>query len=181
MKRLLILACSATKSREIGRVSGRDRYMGPLWTTLRARDPAGSLAKVAFLSAKLGFRDAVSVVDPYDMKMTPDLAKLMISGGLGTRWPCPSSSRCPDTSRIHAGVEIASMTDDGCSPFDDVAIVGGHLYIGVMSEFVRLFREGGFVTPNAELTVINGPIGYMRRDLKDWLLKGQELVPALTY
>jgi hypothetical protein len=36
----------------------RERYDGPLWRTLRAADPDGSRAKVAFLSARYGFRAA---------------------------------------------------------------------------------------------------------------------------
>ena len=72
---------------------GRDRYDGPLWRTLRHVDRDGSKAKVAFLSARYGFRTADTPIELYDARLTPDLAARMIAGGTTTRWPRPPSPR----------------------------------------------------------------------------------------
>lgn len=50
-KRLLILACSGTKRGRPKRIPACDRCDTPVWRTLRAVDPDGCKAKVAFLSA----------------------------------------------------------------------------------------------------------------------------------
>ena len=41
-RRLLVLACSATKRPDAGYIPARERYDGPLWRTLRAVDPDGA-------------------------------------------------------------------------------------------------------------------------------------------
>lgn len=45
-----------------------ERYDGPLWRTLRSVDPRGEKAKVAFLSARLGFRAAATPIEIYDAR-----------------------------------------------------------------------------------------------------------------
>ncbi|MCF4130081.1 hypothetical protein [Methylobacterium sp. SyP6R] len=75
MPRLLILACSATKSPELDRIPAFARYDGPLWRTLRSADPDGRRARVAFLSAHYGFRDAATPIADYDARLTRDLAE----------------------------------------------------------------------------------------------------------
>ncbi|MCW8060173.1 hypothetical protein [Agrobacterium tumefaciens] len=57
-ERLLILACSATKRDGAKYMPAIEPYNGPLWRTLRAIDPRGEKAEVAFLSGYLGFRAA---------------------------------------------------------------------------------------------------------------------------
>nr|WP_301288958.1 MULTISPECIES: hypothetical protein [Methylorubrum] len=169
--RLLVLACSATKRPDPDRIPALARYDGPLWRTLRAADPEGRRARVAFLSALYGFRDAATPIADYDARLTQDLAERMIAGGVTTRWPRPPSPRRPDTCGMHAGAEIASMTGYGAEPFEDVALVGGRLYLDVMQAFVAGFVTMGCVRPDARITVINGPIGLMRRDLRHWLIE----------
>lgn len=177
--RLLILACAATKTDEPGLVPAIRRYDGPLWRTLRAADPDGRLAQVAYLSALHGFGDASTSIDRYDARMTPELARAMIAGGLGTRWPRPKSWRRPESGR-HPGAEIAAMArragEDG--RFREVALVGGCLYLDVMRVFVRLFREAGHVAPDARVVEINDGIGMMRRALRAWIEEGVALAPA---
>lgn len=68
--RLLILACSATKRNDAGHIPAIERYDGPLWRTLRHCDPEGRKARVGFLSARYGFRDACSPIENYDARMT---------------------------------------------------------------------------------------------------------------
>ena len=52
-QRLLILACSTTKRDGPATMLAIERYDGPLWRTLRAVDPHGEKAQVAFLSCLL--------------------------------------------------------------------------------------------------------------------------------
>lgn len=172
--RLLVLACSATKTTEPGAVPAIRRYDGPLWRTLRAADPEGKLAQVAYLSARHGFGEASTPLDRYDARMTPELAQMMIAGGLGTRWPRPKSWRRPETGR-HAGAEIAWMARRAGPErrFREVAFVGGRLYLDVMRAFLPLFREAGHVAPDARVVEINAPIGLMRRDLRAWIEAGR--------
>lgn len=167
--RLLILACAATKRSNPGYMPAIERYNGPLWQTLRAVDPDGSKAKVAFLSAHYGFRDATDTIEPYDRRMTDGIAAAMKAGGLGTRWPRPKTQRHVMPSGAHPGMHINSLSEGRPKPFVDVALVGGHIYLDGMRHFIGLFREGGHVTADARITEINGPIGLMRRELRLWL------------
>jgi hypothetical protein len=168
-RRLLILACSATKRHDPAPLPARDRYDGPLWRTLRAADPRGRRARVAFLSARYGFRDAQTPIEDYDARLSEDLARRMIAGGMTTRRPRPSPSR-PDNYGMHPGAEIAWLTRYGTEPIDDVALAGGHLYLTVMRAMLEGFVDMGCVDANAHVVEINGPIGRMRRELRRWLL-----------
>jgi hypothetical protein len=159
--RLLILACSATKREDAKYLPAIQRYDGPLWRTLRAADPGGGLAKVAFLSAHLGFRSADTPIEMYDARMTVEIAAAMKAGGLGTRWPRPKTQRRVKACGEHPGMHIHSLCE-----------CGGHLYLDVMRHFVGLFRQGGYVAAHARITEINGPIGRMRRDRRFWLATG---------
>jgi hypothetical protein len=169
MARLLVLACSAIKRSGPDPIPAFARYDGPLWRTLRAADPDGRHAKAAFLSAHDGFRDAATPIADYDARLTQDLAERMIAGGVTTRWPRPPSPRRPDTYGIHPGAEIAGLTRQGAEPFTEIALVGGRLYVDVMHALVRGFVEMGCVRREARVSVINGPIGRMRQDLRIWL------------
>ncbi len=93
MARLLVLACSATKRPDPDCIPAIARYDGPLWRTLRAADPEGRAAKVAFLSAHYGFREAATRIADYDARLTQDLADRMIAGGVITR--CGSFAAAP--------------------------------------------------------------------------------------
>ncbi len=167
--RLLILACSATKREGPAYMPAIERYDGPLWQTLRSVDPRGETAKVAFLSARLGFRAANTPIELYDARMTPAIVAAMKAGDLGTRWPQPKTQRRVMPTGEHPGMHIASLTGHGRVPFSDIALVGGRLYLDVMRHLVDLFRERGHVVGDARIAEINGPIGLMRRDLRRWL------------
>jgi hypothetical protein len=104
--------------------------------------------------------------------MTPQIAAAMKAGNLGTRWPEQKTRKRVMPSGEHPGMHIASMTDFGRLPFSSVALAGGHRYIEIMLELLRLVRVSGYVDDNASGTVINGPIGKMRRDLRVWLTSG---------
>ena len=167
--RLLILACYATKRDGPAYMPAIERYDGPLWQILRSVDPRGEKAKVAFLSARLGFRAASAPIEIYDARMTPAIAAEMKAGDLGTRWPKQKTRRRVMAPGEHPGMHIATLTGFGRIPFSDVALVGGHLYLGVMRHLVDLFRERGHIVGDGEITEINGAIGIMRRDLRRWL------------
>ena len=147
-------------------IPARDRYDGPLWRTQRAADPRGRRARVGFLSARYGFRDAQTPIEDYDARLSEDLAARMIAGGMTTRWPRPPSPRAPDNYGMHPGFEIASLTRYGAEPMDDVALAGGHLYLTVMRAMLEGFIDMGCVSADARIVEINGPIGRMRRELR---------------
>jgi hypothetical protein len=175
-RRLLILACSATKRHEPDPIPAIDRYDGPLWRTLRATDPCGRLARVGFLSARYGFRRAETRIEDYDAKLTRDLAERMIAGGMTTRWPRPPGKRDADNYGETPQAEIWSLAQHAIRPergvFDEVCLAGGELYIQVMHSMIEGFKETGRVASGARVTVINGPIGRMRQELRLWLLAG---------
>ncbi|HEV7248148.1 MAG TPA: hypothetical protein VGN93_14285 [Shinella sp.] len=168
-RRLLILSCSMTKRDGPQYMLARDRYDGPIWRTLRRVDPEEQKARVAFLSAEYGFREARTTIENYDRRMTPEIAAAMKAGGLGTRWPLPKTQRHVMPSGEHPGMHIASMTEHGRKPFVEVCLVGSAFYVDVMQHFLDLFQEDGFVTGSAPVTEICAPIGIMRRQMTIWL------------
>lgn len=167
--RLLILACSATKRGGTERILAIERYDGPLWRTLRHCDPDGRKARVAFLSARYGFRDGLAPIEVYDARMTEEIAEHMIAGGVGMRWPRPKTQRRVMPEGEHPGMHIARMVKRGDRPIADVALVGGWLYLRVMRALVGEFQEMGKVAPEARIVEIGGPMGIMRRELRAWL------------
>jgi hypothetical protein len=81
-------------------------------------------------------------------------------------------------------LSISHLTDNMPQPFTEVCIVGGHLYLDVMRHLVAEFRkqhwngfemDGPWVTQDAPLVEINGPIGIMRQQLRAWLDKPAQL------
>jgi hypothetical protein len=96
----------------------------------------------------------------------------MIAGGMTTRWPRPPSSCKPDNFGMRAGAEIASLSYYGREPFEEVALVGGGLYLDVMRALLAGFENMGCVEAGAAIVEINGPIGCMCRALRAWLLAG---------
>lgn len=168
-RRLLILSCSMTKRDGPQYMPARDRYDGPLWRTLRHVDPDEQKAKVAFLSAEYGFREARSTIENYEARMTPEIAAAMKAGGLGMRWPRPKTQWRVMPPGEHPGMHIASMTEHRRKPFVEVCLVGGALYLDVMQHFVELFQGDGFVIGSAPITEICAPIGIMRRQMAIWL------------
>jgi hypothetical protein len=164
-RRLLILSCSMNKRVGPQHMPARDGYDGPLWRTLRHVDPDERKARVAFVSAEYGFREATTTIENYDRRMTPEIAAAMKAGGLGTRWPPPKTQRRAIPSGEHPSMHIASMTEHGRKPFIDVCLIGGALYLGVMRHFVDLFQEDGFVSGSAPVTEIFASIGIMRQQM----------------
>lgn len=172
-RRLVILGCSSTKRPGPEWMPAIDRYNGPLWQTLRSTDPKGSLAKTAFLSARYGFGDATAPIQDYNLRLTQDLASRMIAGGVNTRWPRPPRPRDPDTFGDSAAIVITSMSKFGDEPFEEVALVGGRIYLTVMRAFIPEFIRLRGILPGANIIEINNTIGLMRRELRGWLTKDE--------
>lgn len=97
----------------------------------------------------------------------------MIAGGMTKRWPRPCRRNGPDNAGVHPGAEIASMSRSGREPFGDVALVGGGLYITVMRALLSEFQRMGYVLFDGYVTTINGPIGRMRQNLRQWLIEDE--------
>ncbi|BCM86717.1 hypothetical protein mvi_51780 [Methylobacterium indicum] len=54
-------------------------------------------------------------------------------------------------------------------------LIHRQLYVEAMHALVRGFVEMGCVRRDARVSVINGPIGRMRRDLRSWLCEASGL------
>ena len=167
--RLLILACSATKTADIGRIPAIERYDGPLWRTLRHSDPGGRKARVAVLSARHGFIEGHWPIENYDCRLTEQVAARMIAQAGSMRRPPPRRLRGDLPEGEHPGMQIARMVRRGDRPIEDVALVGGWLYLRVMRALVAGYQASGKVAANARVVEINAPIGIMRRELRAWL------------
>ena len=111
----------------------------------------------------------------YDKRMTPELAERFIAGGIGENWPKYKPGVAGGST---AASHMASMSNWGKKPFDEVCMVGGHLYLSVMRVFVSQFVHSGYITADAPIIEINDQIGYMRRDLKAWLLRDEKTALA---
>jgi hypothetical protein len=143
MSRLLVLACSATKSAEPGLIPARERYTGPLWQTYRAADPHGRFAILTALSARYGWIDGDMPIENYDQKMTVDqIAKL----GLTARW------------------QLRALGD--LSGVKQICVVGGSIYQDAADFYLDMVWRR---YPTVRATRICDQIGYMRQQLRAWL------------
>lgn len=176
--RLLILGCSASKASGED-LSARDRYIGPLWQTLKAADPHEEAAQVAYLSARFGLGNARGKMPDYNAKLTSQTADLMIERGLSGVYPIYKQVHRTEAARLRhlakrdplrtAAGEICSMMHAAGRPFQDVAICGGKDYVRVAQAHVAELRDIGWIVADAPVTIINDGIGYMRAQLKAWL------------
>ena len=142
MSRLLVLACSATKSSAPGLMRARDRYTGPIWQTYRVADPRGELARLTVLSARYGWIDGTAAIANYDQKRTT----------------APVAS---EPERVQQLLELGSF--DG---IEEICIVGGHLYQAAINPYVDSIRARH---PEIVITRICDQIGFMRQQLRAWL------------
>jgi len=163
--RLLILACSQTKRPGPEPMRAIERYNGPLWQTLRAADPLKHNVGVAFVSARYGFSSAWREIDDYNLRLTPELAEQMLTNGIMNQWPTPIAGEW----NSFAIPQLCSANLKS-SPIDDIALVGGHLYVSVMRGFVEQFQaQTKYVKRDARIVEINDCIGYMRQSLTSWI------------
>ena len=72
-RKLLIVSCSDTKCPDDGDMKAMDRYLGPIFQTLKAQGVPPNV-DVAIMSAKHGLIKADTPLKDYDLKMSKDLA-----------------------------------------------------------------------------------------------------------
>ena len=72
-RKLLIVSCSDTKCPDDGDMKAMDRYLGPIFQTLKAQGVPPNV-DVAIMSAKHGLIKADTPLKNYNLKMTKDLA-----------------------------------------------------------------------------------------------------------
>ncbi len=171
-RRLLILACSASKAPGEG-LTALERYTGPLWQTLKAADPFGRITQVAYLSARYGLGDACRELPDYNSLLTRSAADAMLGKGLCGLYPENPRHRVQGANtRLQSPAgEMARMVRAAAGPFQDIAVCGGKEYVRVAEGLVAELRDIGWIATDAPLTVINDQIGYMRAKLKAWLAR----------
>ena len=72
-RKLLIVSCSDTKCPDDGDMKAMDRYLGPIFQTLKAQGVPPNV-DVAIMSAKHGLIKADTPLENYNLKMSKDLA-----------------------------------------------------------------------------------------------------------
>ncbi len=169
--RLLILACSARKDPSPGKMPAIARYQGPLWQSLRKADPNGERCQVAFLSAYYGgpWCARSSRIANYDCRLSSEQSADWIKRG--TRRATTYSRATTDAGKALEGASGLFQMAQRAAParrFREVCLVGGGDYIAVMR--AELARAESCLDASATVSVINGSIGTMRRDLADWVL-----------
>lgn len=154
--RLLIMACSATKSPHALPMPAVDRYTGPVWGTWRAVDPGQNLAHVTVLSAEHGWIDGCERIANYNRKLDNLRGRELIERG----------------ATAETLAMLAEATGYGRRPFSEVCIVGGHYYQAVAQELLRLAinqSDNEFFAPGFHVVEICDQIGFMRQQLRRWL------------
>lgn len=160
MQRLLVLACSATKTPDqMLPVPPMDYYDGPVWRTFRAwRERSfdqlmrGSV-EVYALSAEYGLVHAARPIDPYDRQMTDSRAEFLRASGHSTGTVMPT-----------AFSELERVVGDWETP--DVLFVGSALYASVFASWMDTAQPD--VMWRAACDGARG-IGDMMSELKLWL------------
>jgi len=159
MNRLLVMACSATKSSHALPLAAIDRYTGPIWGTWRAVDPAQHLAHVTVLSAEHGWIDGREPIVNYNRKLDNVRGRELIQRGV----------------TVETVAMLSEASGYGSRPFIEVCIVGGHYYQAVARELVDLANSAmlpELFTPGFRIVEICDQIGFMRQKLRAWLVAG---------
>ncbi|HHA1396904.1 TPA: DUF6884 domain-containing protein [Enterobacter hormaechei subsp. xiangfangensis] len=141
-KSLIIMACSATKGREVA--PAMDLYKGVMYSTFRANVPA-TWPAIVILSARHGFIEADRVIAPYEQRMTEARAGEMV-GELtafdSIKWP--------------SGVR-------------SILLAGGKNYQKVMRAAIERRIKLGLLDANIIIEQTSGGIGYQRAQLGAYL------------
>lgn len=144
-RQLLILACSATKRRDVRLLPALDRYAGPSFRVLRRwlRDHPrqAPLLDIYVLSAEFGLFPAVQPIPDYDRQMTEARAE-----------------------ELRPQVETTVRTLLTVHSYHTIGISLGRRYRLALAESALLLRPAPvFLTPNG------GGIGVQLAALKRWL------------
>ena len=107
-RKLLIVSCSDTKCPDDGDMKAMDRYLGPIFQTLKAQGVPPNV-DVAIMSAKHGLITADTPLKNYNLKMTKDLA-----------------------SKFKGDPDQMNRIKNTMSGYDDVIVQGGKDYKDVL-------------------------------------------------
>lgn len=139
---LILMSCSATKGRATAPTI--DLYQGVMYSTFRANAPVIWPA-VVILSARHGFIDANSIIEPYEQRMTAARAGEMVaelSAFDSIEWP--------------SGVR-------------SILLAGGKNYQKVMWAAIERRIKLGLLDANIIIDQTSGGIGYQRAQLGAYL------------
>lgn len=139
---LILMSCSATKGRATA--PAIDLYQGVMYSTFRANAPVIWPA-VVILSARHGFIDANSIIEPYEQRMTAARAGEMVaelSAFDSIEWP--------------SGVR-------------SILLAGGKNYQKVMWAAIERRIKLGLLDVNIIIDQTSGGIGYQRAQLGAYL------------
>ncbi|MDT7472928.1 hypothetical protein QU896_03525 [Citrobacter freundii] len=142
MNSLILMSCSATKGRATA--PAIDLYQGVMYSTFRANAPVIWPA-VVILSARHGFIDANSIIEPYEQRMTAARAGEMVaelSAFDSIEWP--------------SGVR-------------SILLAGGKNYQKVMWAAIERRIKLGLLDANIIIDKTSGGIGYQRAQLGAYL------------
>ncbi|EQA6233041.1 DUF6884 domain-containing protein [Enterobacter hormaechei] len=142
VKRLIIMACSATKGSAAA--PAMELYKGVMYSTFRANVPATHPA-IVILSAKHGFIEADRVIEPYEQRMTEARADEMIAN-------------LPDLDSIRWPAGVHS-----------ILLAGGKAYQRVMRAAIKRRIELGLLDNGIIIEHTSGGIGYQRAQLGAYL------------
>lgn len=142
MSRLLIIACSACKTRTPTPVPAIDRYDGPTFRVLRKhlRENPDRWIKVLILSAKFGLIESSQPIPNYDLRIDAGRAETLRTAVL---------------DRFRAAI--------GSRKFRLLGICLGSDYRGAFDGFEALVPRG------TKLTTISGGHGKRLTNLRTWL------------
>ncbi|MCE9563913.1 MAG: hypothetical protein K8U57_17870 [Planctomycetes bacterium] len=140
-----MLACSATKKKDVGLLPARVRYDGPAFHVLRkylrrATEPP----TVLILSAKYGLIEADHAIPDYDCRITAAIAEA-----------------------IRADVLRVLASHLGRTRYEEVAFCVGHDYQKAVEGYETIIISG------TKATFIPGGQGRRLRNLRAWLRRDQ--------
>ena len=131
-KRLIVLACTATKRADPDPLIAIRRYDGPSFRTLRkwqATNPtAAELLDIHILSAQLGLIAADTLISNYNQRMTPNRAVELRQSVCTALAHIVAQQGAYTATLIHLGQELLAGAHAGTG--SDCAIRCGHIYCG---------------------------------------------------
>ena len=142
-RNLVIMACSGMKLPHAA--PAMELYQGVMYSTFRANVQRDARPVVVILSALYGFIASDAFIEPYEQRLTPERADLMLSD---------------------LGTYLSVSSPEGAA---NVLLAGGGEYRRVMRGAIPRLIERGFIASEAKVTETTGGIGYQRQQLGEFL------------
>jgi hypothetical protein len=155
MNRTVILACSATKRRDVGELSALARYDGPAWRTLRKHLSCVIEPPLA-LSAEYGLISAYKQIPDYDRRMTRARASELVG---------------------QVAEQLEDLIRNGALR-GETFVFGGELYRDLLEQARQLAQME--LRRDIPLTFSSGGIGEQLGQLKAFLTRPPVKVPAIA-